>query len=133
MPLRNRQPPRIDVPRRQIREALLLEHHGCLAEQPAQLRDRHPLGLTQIQELIEQLTKRDRGRTSTGTEPRELPRERLLRLRAAREAAHLWPRRAAPLEPVAVRPKRFAVGALRLQLEHLALLNHRDLLDRRPD
>jgi hypothetical protein len=84
----------------------------------------------QIQVLIDQLAKCDRGRTSTGTEPCELLRERLLCLRAAREAADLGPRRAAPLESVTVRPKRFPVGAFCLQLEHLALLNHRDLLDR---
>jgi hypothetical protein len=38
--------------------------------------------------------------------------------------ADLWPRRTAPLQPVAVRPQRLTIHSPRLQLEHLALLNH---------
>jgi hypothetical protein len=60
-------------------------------------------------------------------------RERLLGFRATREAPDLRPRRPAPVQAVAVRPKRLPVGALCLQLENLTLLNHRVLLDRRSD
>jgi hypothetical protein len=50
--------------------------------------------------------------------------KRLLCLSATRDPADLWPRRAATLEPIPVRPKGLAVRAPRLQLEHLALLHH---------
>jgi hypothetical protein len=38
-----------------------------------------------------------------------------------------------PVHRPELRPQRPTVGPARLQLEHLALLDHRDLLDRRPD
>ena len=82
-----------------------------------------------LQVLLDELTQRHRPR-STRAEPIERSAERRLRLHATREATHLRPLRAAPFEPIAVRPQRLAIRPLRLQLEHLALLDHRYLLDR---
>jgi hypothetical protein len=44
--------------------------------------------------------------------------------RTARESAYLRPRRSAPFESIPIRPQRLAIRRLRLQLEHLTLLDH---------
>src|SRR5712691_3375391 len=86
-----------------------------------------------LQVLVDQLGKRHRRRAPARTEPLKNLPKRLQRLGASREPTNLWPCRAASLEPVAVRPQRLPVDALRLQLEHLALLPHHEpsSIDRR--
>lgn len=130
MTLRDRQPLRIHVPRREIRKPLLPEHARRLAEQPAELRDRHRLCLMQLEILLDELGERDRGRTATGAEALQSLVKRQLRLSPCREPTDLWPRGAAALETKPIRPQRLAVRVSALQLEHLTLLDHLNLLDR---
>src|SRR5207253_9312338 len=59
-------------------------------------------------------------------EPVEHLPKRLLRLSPRREAAHLRTLRATTFEPVPVCPQRLPVGTLRLQPEHLTLLDHHE-------
>jgi hypothetical protein len=61
-------------------------------------------------------------------QPLERDRRRLQRFALTREPAHLRPRRATTVDAIAVRPRRLAIHASRLQLEHLSLLRHRRLL-----
>ena len=109
MPLRDAQPPRVHVPRRQIRQPLLAELRGRFAEQPAQLRDRHRRRLMHLQVLVHELGERDRRPPASRPEPVEHLPQRLLRLRPRREPADLRPLRAATLNPVPVRPQRLTV------------------------
>jgi len=102
--LGNRQPPRVHVLRRELRESLLAEHAGGLPEQPAQLRDRHRRGLVHFQVFVDELSQRDRRPTATRTEAIENLAKCFLRLRSTREAADLRPLRAAAFQPVPVRP-----------------------------
>src|ERR1051326_6693771 len=77
-----------------------------------------------LQVLVHELGQRDRRSSATRSEPIEHLPQRLLRLCRSREPADLQPLRAAALEPVAVCPQRLPVRTLRLQLEHLAVLDH---------
>jgi hypothetical protein len=124
------QPPRIDIHGRQIRDALAAEHRGRLAEQPAQLRDRHRRCLVHLQVLVDELAEGHCRPSPAWGDPIKSFAKCLLRLFPAREATDLWPCRAASFESVPVCPQRLAVGVFRLQLEHMALLDHVDLLDR---
>src|SRR5581483_4515954 len=60
MSLGNGHPPRVHVPRRQIREPRLAELRGRLSEEPAQLRDRHRSCLMHLQVLVHEVCERDR-------------------------------------------------------------------------
>src|SRR6266508_3836893 len=126
MQVRDRQVPCVHVSWREDREPDLTEGCGRLSEHPAQLGQRDGLRLMHLQVLVDQLAERHRCCPSSGSEPCEYFLERLQRLSASRESADLRPHRAAPLEPVAVRPQRLTVPALRPQLEHLALLPHHE-------
>jgi hypothetical protein len=86
-----------------------------------------------LQVLVDQLAERYRRRPPSGSKPCKHLLESLQRVSASREPADLRSRRPASLEPVAVRPQRLPVDALRLQLEHLALLPHHEpsSIDRR--
>ncbi len=77
-----------------------------------------------LQVLVDQLARRHRRGTTARPESCEHLLKSLQRLSATREPAHLQPRRAASLQPVAVRPQRLPIRAPRLQLEHLPLLDH---------
>jgi hypothetical protein len=66
-------------------------------------------------------------------EPLERDLQRLQRLALARESAHLWSRRAATVDAIAVRPQWLAIRASRLQLDQLSVLrDHRLLLSLDP-
>src|SRR5436190_9306253 len=77
-----------------------------------------------LQVLVHELGERDRRAPASRPEPVEHLPQRLLRLNARREPTDLRPLRAATLNPVPIRPQRLTVGTLRLQLEHLTLLDH---------
>jgi hypothetical protein len=134
VPFGNRESPRADLLRRELREAHLTERGGRLPEQPAELRDRDAFTLVPVQVLLDPLAEHQRVRAAAGQEPGKLVLKRPLRVSLGREPSHLSSLRAATCDPVPVRPQRLAVRALRLQLEHLALLNHHvNLLDRLRD
>src|SRR5437763_110852 len=59
-----------------------------------------------------------------GHEPGQLVLKCPLRLRPAAEPTHLQPRRTAACDAIPVGPQRLPIHALRLQLEHLTLLDH---------
>ena len=82
------------------------------------------------QVLVDQIGERHRRRAPARSESRERLPQCYLRFCAACEAANLRARRTAAVQPVAVGPERTAIRAAGRQLEHLTLLNHRDLLDR---
>jgi hypothetical protein len=76
-----------------------------------------------LQVLVDQFVERHRRRQAVRSESSELL-ERIQRVTASREPANLRPRRAASLQAIPVRPEGLPVNALRLQLEHLTLLDH---------
>ena len=69
MPFRNREPPRADLLRRELRETHLTQLGGRLPEQPAELRDRNPLTIMRVQVLLDPLAERQGRRTAIGQEP----------------------------------------------------------------
>src|SRR5881409_141369 len=77
-----------------------------------------------LQVLVRELGERDRPPSTARAKPVEHLTQRFLGLCTCREPTHLWPFGAATFEPVPVRPQRLPVRALRLQLEHLPLLDH---------
>jgi hypothetical protein len=77
----------------------------------------------QLQVLLDKLGERGRA-TAARTDPIERLPESLLCFRASREPAHLRPTRTSSFEPIPVRPQRLPIRALRLELEHLTLLDH---------
>src|SRR5439155_19207236 len=79
-----------------------------------------------LQVLIHELGERDRRSSASRSEPVEHVAKCLLRVRPRREPTYLRPLRAATLNPVPIRPQRLTVVTLRLQLEHLALLDHHE-------
>lgn len=112
-------------------EALLAERCDRLAEQPAQLGNRHGSRLVHLQILASELAEPDRRPSAAGPDAIKNFAKRLFRLRTCREATDLRALRAASFEPVTVRPQRLTVDAFRLQLEHLTVLDHFEhLLDR---
>jgi hypothetical protein len=82
------------------------------------------------QVLLDQIGQRHRRHTPARSESRERLPQCFLRFCAACEAANLWTRRTAAVQPVAVGPEWTAIRAAGRQLEHLTLLNHVNLLDR---
>ncbi len=124
MPFRNSKPPRTDLLRRELSKAYLTQLGGRLPEQPAELRDRDAFTLMRVQVLLNPLAERDRRRTAAGQEPGQLLLKRPLRLSLGAEPAHLQSRRAAACDAIPVSPQRLPIRALRLQLEHLTLLDH---------
>jgi hypothetical protein len=130
VPFRNDEPPCGDLVRRELSETHLAKRGGRLPEQPAKLRDRDAFTLVRAQVLLDPLGERQRLGTATGHEPSQLVLKRPLRLGLSAEPAHLPSRRTTTCDPIPVRPQRLTVHARRLQLEHLALLDHdHDLLD----
>jgi hypothetical protein len=117
MAFRHGQPPRVHVPRRQIRQPLLTEHRRRFAKQTTQLRDRDRRRLMHLQVLVHELGERYRRSSASWPAPIEHLAQRFFRFRARRKAAHLRSLGAATFEPVSVCPQRLAVGTLRLQLE----------------
>jgi hypothetical protein len=79
-----------------------------------------------LQVLVHEVCERDRRSSTARPESVEHLAQGLLRLFSCREPAHLRTFRAAPLEPVAICPQRVTVRALRLQLEHLTVLDHHE-------
>ena len=82
-----------------------------------------------LQVFGDPLTQRQRRRAATWHEPGKLVLQRPLRLSSAAEPAHLQPRRPATGNAIPKRPQRLPGRRVRLQLEHLTLLNHLNLLD----
>ena len=78
-----------------------------------------------LEVLIDEFSERDRPRAPARSEPLKHLLKRLQCLSSARESAYLRPGRSAPVESIPIRPQRLAIRRLRLQLEHLALLDHR--------
>jgi hypothetical protein len=69
--------------------------------------------------LLGELAQRDLPEPPVTTiETLEHDLQRLQRLASSRESAHLWPRRAASVDAMAIGPRRLAIPASRLQLEH---------------
>ena len=66
MPLRNGQPPRAHLLRRELGETHSTQLGGCLPEQPAELRDRDPFTGVRVQVLVDPLAERQRLRTAPG-------------------------------------------------------------------
>jgi hypothetical protein len=93
-------------------------------ELPAQLRERDPLRLMQLEVLIDEFSERDRPRAPDRSEPLMHLLKRLQCLSTARESVYLRPRRSAPFEPIPIRPQPLAGRRLRLQFEYLTLLDH---------
>src|SRR5215213_2163141 len=77
-----------------------------------------------IQVLLYPLAERQRRRTGAGQEPGEFVLKCPLRLSPAAEAANLPSGRTAAGDAIAVGPQWLPIRARRLQLEHLALLDH---------
>jgi hypothetical protein len=77
-----------------------------------------------LEVLIDEFSERDRPRAPARSEPLKHLLKRLQCLSTAREPAHLRPHRATPFKPIPIRPQRLAIRRLRLQLEHLTLLDH---------
>jgi hypothetical protein len=77
-----------------------------------------------LQVLLDPLAERQRHRTAAGQEPGQLVLKRPLRLSPAAEPAHLHSRRTAARNAIPEGPQRLPIRTLRLQLEHLTLLNH---------
>jgi hypothetical protein len=77
-----------------------------------------------LQVLVDELGERDRRSSPSRSEPVEHFAKRRLCFRTRREPADLRPLRVAAFEPVPVRPQGLTVQALRLQLEHLTVLDH---------
>jgi len=129
MPLRQRRPPRADLLRLQVDDAAVAERGRRLRQQPAQLRERARLRLMLREILLGQLAQRHLPKPPVAAiQPLERDLQRLQRLALTREPAHLGPCRATTVDAIAIRPRRLAISASRLQLEHLSLLNHRQLL-----
>src|SRR5829696_1327787 len=124
LPFRNGEPPRADLLWRELNKAHLTQRGGRLPEQPAELRHRDALSRMRAQVLLDPLVERQRRRTAAGQEPGKPALKCPPRLSPGAEPAYLQSRRTAPGDPIAVRPQRLTVPASRLQLEHLALLNH---------
>ena len=124
VPLRNGEPPGGDLVRGELSETHLAQRGGRLPEQPAKLRDRDPFTLVRAQVLIDPLGERQRLGTATGQEPGQLVLKRSLRFSLGAEPAHLQSRRTAARDAIPVGPQRLPIRALRLQLEHLTLLDH---------
>jgi hypothetical protein len=110
--------------RRELGTGHFTQRGGRLPEQPAELRDRDAFTLVPVQVLLDPLAQHQRRRTAAGHEPGQLVLKRPLRLSLGAEPARLSSRRTATGDPVPIRPQRLAVRALRLQLEHLTLLDH---------
>ncbi len=124
-------PPRGNLIRAQLDDAAVAERADGLRKEPAQLGDRPWLRLVLREVLRDELAQRDlREPPVPATQPLELDLQRLQRLGLRRERAHLRPRRATTVDAIAVRPRRLAIRAARLQLEHLSLLRHHRLLSR---
>ena len=117
-------PPRTDLLRRELAKAHFAQLGRGLPEQPAELRDRDAFTLMCIQVLLDPLAERQRRRTAAGHKPRQLVLKRPQRLSPSAEPAHLQSRRTAACDAIPVGPQRLPIRALRLQLEHLTLLDH---------
>src|SRR5207253_6090369 len=93
-----------------VDDAALAERGRRLRKKPAQLRDRARLRLMLREVLLGQLAQRDpRKPPVTPLQPLERDLQRLQRLALSREPAHLWPRRAATIDAIAIRPGRLAM------------------------
>jgi hypothetical protein len=92
----NREPPREDLLRRELRKTYFAQRGGRLPEQPAELRDRDAFTRMRVQVLSDPFAERQSARTAAREEPGELVLKRALRLSPGAEPAHLQPRRTAP-------------------------------------
>jgi hypothetical protein len=125
MPRRDRHPPSGDLVRAQLREPAIAERRERLSEQPAQLLDRHGLGIVLCQICIDELGERHRASKSVhSAQHLELSLECFACVSLGPETTALDALRVAAAEPVAVSPKHFAGGPFALQPQDLTLLQH---------
>jgi hypothetical protein len=102
---RERHPPLGDLLRGQLADAALPEDGGCLAEEVAQLLDRHRLDVVLGKVRLDQLVERESARDARlPSESLELALERLPCIVLRGEPAPLNALGVAPAGPVAIRP-----------------------------
>jgi hypothetical protein len=123
-------PPRSDLLGGQLANPSIAEHGRCLAEQVAELLDRHRLDVVLRQVRLDELGEGERARDPTlAPHPIELTLERVPRVLLAGESATLNALGATAARPVTVRPQRLAAAVPPCEFEDLSLLHHRwDLL-----
>jgi hypothetical protein len=107
-----RHPPRRDLLCSQLADAAITEDCGCLAEQVAELLDRHGLHIVLGQVRLNKLRERESARDpSLPSKPLELALESITRVLLGNEPSALNALRVAAAGPVAVRPQPLAVGS----------------------
>jgi hypothetical protein len=111
--------------RAKLREPAIAERRERLSEQPAQLLDRHGLGVVLCQIFTDELGERHRASNPVhSAQHLEFSLERFACVSLGPETTALDALGIATADPVAVSPKRFAVG-FALQPQDLTLLQHR--------
>jgi hypothetical protein len=119
-------PPLGDLLRCQLADLPIAEGGGCLAEQVAELLDRHRLDVVLRQIRLDELAERERPCDAVfSPKPLEFTLKRLARFLCRDEPASLNTLGVAAAGPVAIRPQPLTITSATLQLECLSLLHHR--------
>jgi len=105
-------PPRGDLLRGQLADLAVAEDRGCLAEEVAELLDRHRLDVVLRQVGLHELSEREPARDpSFSPNPLELALERVTRVLRRGEPATLDTLGGAPAGPVTVCPQPLTIGS----------------------
>src|SRR6266540_3444328 len=121
---RERHPPLRDLLRRQLPDAAITEHRGRLAEQIAELLDRHRLRVVLREVRLHEFGEREPACDASLTS-QQLALECITRILLRGKPAPLDPLRVAAAGPEAIRPQPLTAGSATREFDCLSLLHHR--------